>query len=93
LAQVEPQALLEMLQSFLLSLQPVAAMVDQAAMVVPVVQVAVLDIILLLAVLHLHQDKATLVVHQTLGQVAVAVLVLLVLQVLAVIQAVKVEMV
>jgi hypothetical protein len=90
LAQVEAQALLEMLQSFLLSLQPVAVLVDQAAMVALVVQVVALDTILLLAVLHLHQDKATLVVHQTLGQAAVAVLVLLVLQVLAVIQAVKV---
>jgi hypothetical protein len=50
----------------------------------------VLDITLSLVALPLQQDKVTLVVHQTLGQVAVVVLVLLVLQVLAVIQAVKV---
>jgi hypothetical protein len=90
LAQAEEQALLVMLQSFLLSLQPVVVMVDQAAMVALAVQAVVLDITLSLVALPLQQDKVTLVVHQTLGQVAVVVLVLLVLQVLAVIQAVKV---
>jgi hypothetical protein len=89
LAKAETLVALGTPQFFHLSQQQVEDKAELPAMVVLAVQAAVPDITLSLAALHPQQDKVTLVVHQTLGQVAVAVLVQQVLQVPLVTQVVR----